>query len=135
MLKHVKINKNKNMNLNKKQFWRGISILLNNYHAINRKLFACSIISAETIIKGLSHLKSNLNEHHEELIKENLEKSLLIPQLLQITKADIIENNIEGYVVRFKCIHKKGGSNVKALGILGMKQTDSIHFIFSNFNM
>ncbi|XP_065354873.1 probable tRNA (uracil-O(2)-)-methyltransferase isoform X2 [Calliphora vicina] len=121
------------MNLNKQQFWRGISILLNNYHAINRKLFACSIITAETVTKGLSHLKSNLNEPHEELIKNNLEKSLLIPQLLEITKADNIEN-IEGFVVNFKCIPKKGGCNVKALGILDLLNS-SYRMTFQNDTM
>ncbi|XP_023308413.2 probable tRNA (uracil-O(2)-)-methyltransferase isoform X1 [Lucilia cuprina] len=111
------------MNLSKQQFWKGISILLNNYHAINRKLFACSIIEVQQIVKGLQQLKLNLNGQHEELIKEDIDKSLLISQLLKINNDDIIENNIEGFVVHFKCIPKKGGNSIHAVGIIDLLNT------------
>lgn len=109
------------MQLNKQQFWRGISVLINNYHAINRKLFACSVIKVEQIIKGLQHLNSNNNESHG-VLKEEVDKSLLT--------AEIISNNdvpieIEGFLIHFKCIPKKGGDSVKAIGVLGKDSNDS----------
>lgn len=101
--------------MNKQQFWSGISILLNNYHAINRKLFACEIIKVESVYNGLQQLKDN------SLEKKEIEKSFLKSYLQKLVNNDDSENQIDGFIVHFKCIPKKNVESWKAMGILSMR--------------
>lgn len=102
--------------MNKQQFWKGISILVNNYHAINRKLFACEIINAESVFKGLEQLKNGTNSLSN---KQEIEKNYLKLYLQKTINNGDREHEIEGFIIHFKCIPKKNGESWRATGIIG----------------
>ena len=105
--------------MNKQYLFRGISILLNNYHAINRKLFACEIIKVESVYEGLQQLKANVNSLGHN--KKEIEKGFLKSYLQKLVNNDDSENKIEGFIVHLKCIPKKNVECWGAMGILGMR--------------
>lgn len=103
--------------INKQQYWTGISILLNNFHAINRKLFACIIQKVERIQKGLHHIIDGSNDQ-DEIVRDDMDTCLLQSQLLHMANGTDA-SEVQGFVVHLKCVPKKSDKSIEAMGILG----------------
>ncbi|XP_061389472.1 probable tRNA (uracil-O(2)-)-methyltransferase [Musca vetustissima] len=101
------------------QFWNAISILIRNYHTINRKLCAC-VISEVKIREALS------SDETESDVAVNTDT--LFKYLQNIPK---VPNNCRGFLIYFKCLPKKNENSIRATGIVDFPKS-SFHLSFES---
>ncbi|XP_013110908.1 probable tRNA (uracil-O(2)-)-methyltransferase [Stomoxys calcitrans] len=104
--------------INREQFWSVISILLKNYHTINRTICACVIKRVE--------------------ILSQTDEQVSVPTGMLFKHLQDISNNqdraCEGFVIDMKCLPKKQQNNIEAVGILDFRK-DSFKFTFKSDDM
>ncbi|XP_055857195.1 probable tRNA (uracil-O(2)-)-methyltransferase [Episyrphus balteatus] len=105
-------------------FWKCISILLKNYHAVNKKIFACKIKTIHKILNDIAIINVDNREIYEKSIQDILNGSSKI-QACQSSEEDILEtlascdmDKCEGYVVTLKLLTKNDEDSVEARGVL-----------------
>ncbi|XP_073819200.1 probable tRNA (uracil-O(2)-)-methyltransferase [Musca autumnalis] len=91
--------------MDKQQFWNAISILIRNYHTINRKLCGC-VITKVSMKKFLQNGTENSDKVDVDCLFKYLQN---IPENSQDCK---------GFVIDFKCLHKKIVSSIRSTGIV-----------------
>uniref|UniRef100_A0A1I8N0F0 tRNA (uracil-O(2)-)-methyltransferase n=1 Tax=Musca domestica TaxID=7370 RepID=A0A1I8N0F0_MUSDO len=84
------------------EFWNAISILINNYHTVNRKICAC-VINEVRVKPGVS------NEDN------NVDKDKLFSYLKNVSE---VPAKCSGFEIDFKCLHKKSKDAIHATGIV-----------------
>ncbi|XP_034486892.1 probable tRNA (uracil-O(2)-)-methyltransferase [Drosophila innubila] len=94
-----------------KQFWLAITILIKNYHALNKKIF-------EVIITEVQ------KQQHGQLYDSDED------ELEQQLQANASERTCEGFKIYFKMLTKKLETNILANGTLNFgKQSYECHFV------
>lgn len=93
------------------EFWNAISILINNYHTVNRKICAC-VINEVRVKPGVS------NEDN------TVDKDKLFSYLKNVSE---VPAKCSGFEIDFKCLHKKSKDAIHATGIVGKPATKIIH--------
>uniref|UniRef100_A0A1B0BL79 tRNA (uracil-O(2)-)-methyltransferase n=1 Tax=Glossina palpalis gambiensis TaxID=67801 RepID=A0A1B0BL79_9MUSC len=98
------------------QFWNACSILVRNYHAVNRKIFACIIQQVEKILKNIHQYDQDCNQ---ETVSEICNDD--IQQLLSgYCKNKLKDDGTEGFVIHLKLLHKKQEPSINAIVVINL---------------
>ncbi|XP_053959162.1 probable tRNA (uracil-O(2)-)-methyltransferase [Anastrepha ludens] len=110
--------------LAEKQFWTGLLILIRNYHAINRKIFACIISKVLQVDHGIEKFCEKdyqlqdigkFCHHAEDAVHEITEADMeSVLHKMGTSERDLRE--CEGLLVFFKFLTKKMHKNIDAVG-------------------
>lgn len=107
-----------------KEFWKSVLILLKNYHAVNRKIFACKIESTYKVLRGIEHFLTDNNNVYDRVQQELMNGSSEF-ELRQSEESEILQklascdfDECEGCVVNLKFLTKSEDDFVEAIGIL-----------------
>ncbi|XP_055904055.1 probable tRNA (uracil-O(2)-)-methyltransferase [Eupeodes corollae] len=111
-------------------FWKCISILLKNYHAVNKKIFACKTKTTHKIFNGITTLNvTDSREVYEKAVEDIVNGSSEL-QVGQSTEKDILDtlascdkSNCQGYVVTLKFLTKNDEDSIKAVGVIDFLNT------------
>ncbi|KAM8704372.1 hypothetical protein ACLKA7_008906 [Drosophila subpalustris] len=94
-----------------KQFWLAITILIKNYHALNKKIFEVVLTEVQKQCNG------QLNESDEDELEQQLQ-------------ANADARTCDGFKVYYKLLTKKLATNILANGTLNFsKQSYECHFV------
>lgn len=96
------------------QFWNACSILIHNYHAVNRKIFACIIQHVEKILKNIHQYNQDCSwETVNEICNDDVQ------QLLSgYSNNKLKDDGTEGFVIHLKLLHKKQEASINAIVII-----------------
>uniref|UniRef100_A0A1A9WTP7 tRNA (uracil-O(2)-)-methyltransferase n=1 Tax=Glossina brevipalpis TaxID=37001 RepID=A0A1A9WTP7_9MUSC len=99
------------------QFWNACSILIRNYHAVNRKIFACIIQHVEKVFKNIEQFNHDFNQVNvSEAYNDDIHKFLS-----DHSNGLVKDDGSEGFVIYLKLLHKKQEASIKAIAIINFR--------------
>lgn len=111
--------------ITEKQFWTGITILIRNYNAVNKSIFACVVHKVLKVKKGIAHFLEEgdsqlfdffeLGKNEDTLVSEKSEADL-IHVLRCVVENKYLEEECEGFLILYNFLTKKMQNNIKAVG-------------------
>lgn len=104
-----------------REFWATIPVMLNNYHTINRNIFACLLERIEEIEGDFSDCllhSSDVGVENEHLLMKSCKISQLQDYLNNYTKPQ--RENCKGFLLLLlKLLSKKNKDSIRTFGIIG----------------
>ncbi|XP_014087866.2 probable tRNA (uracil-O(2)-)-methyltransferase [Bactrocera oleae] len=112
--------------ITEKQFWTGIFLLIRNYNAVNKSIFACVVQKVLQVKKGIVHFLKvddtqvscdifEIGKIDDASVSEKSEADL-IHVLRSVVENKNIEEECEGFLIFYKFLTKKLQKNIEAVG-------------------
>uniref|UniRef100_A0A0K8UAI9 tRNA (uracil-O(2)-)-methyltransferase n=2 Tax=Bactrocera latifrons TaxID=174628 RepID=A0A0K8UAI9_BACLA len=109
------------------QFWTGIILLIRNYNAVNKKIFACVVHKVLKVHKGIAHILNTCDSQSycDQLFEISKIKNTsvsekseadLIHVLRSVVENKNLEEECEGFLIFYKFLTKKLQKNIEAVG-------------------
>ncbi|XP_017487107.1 PREDICTED: probable tRNA (uracil-O(2)-)-methyltransferase [Rhagoletis zephyria] len=123
--------------LTEAQFWAGVLILMRNYHAVNRKIFACIIHKVLRVNKEIEKCfeRDDCRLHDIWKFRNNVEnvhettEADMESVLHKIGESDYTREDCDGFLILFKFLTKKLHKNIEAVGKIDLvKKTYTCKF-------
>ncbi|XP_067640946.1 probable tRNA (uracil-O(2)-)-methyltransferase [Eurosta solidaginis] len=108
-----------------KQFWTGVGILIQNYHAINRKIFGCILHKVLKVKKGIKIISCKDDQQLQDICLNRtgydvieITEAAFHSSLNTISEANSNQDQeqYEGFILVFKFLTKKLQKNIEAIG-------------------
>ncbi|XP_011176464.2 probable tRNA (uracil-O(2)-)-methyltransferase [Zeugodacus cucurbitae] len=110
--------------ITEKQFWTGIVILIRNYNAVNKNIFACVIHKVLKVKKGIAHFSKTdysqfsdfleLGKNEDTLVSDSSEVDL-IHALCSVEENKSLGDECEGFLILCKFLSKKLQKDIEAV--------------------
>lgn len=97
-------------------FWKGITILLRNFHALNKKIFSCSFDTCFRFKEVTERLRVELRESNSKNVLESCGGTeLLFEEAIECLQ----EKSTGGLAFIFKLLMKNGKESIDGEAFLG----------------
>uniref|UniRef100_W8C276 Putative tRNA (Uracil-O(2)-)-methyltransferase n=1 Tax=Ceratitis capitata TaxID=7213 RepID=W8C276_CERCA len=123
--------------LTETEFWTGVTVLIRNYHAVNKKIFACVFQKVIRLNEGIGKESdkyicesSNLTKVEETVGLGYKSSEAEIESVLY----NLVANNessvdCEGFIIFYKFLTKKLQNNIEAVGKIDLSPVSTLRTI------